>query len=91
MGQEEDILRTLMTLWTKYFLNFYTIFSIILKLRNSIHFSIYIQKLEIRENGVLLFEGFDGCEYGMISKWVIIPEWFKEKYVTETCIVSNEW
>lgn len=54
-------------------------------------FSAYMQKIEIRENGVVLFEGFDGCEYGMISKKVIMPEWFKEKYVTETCMVSDEW
>ena len=35
-------------------------------------FSVYIQKIEIRENGLLLFEGFDGCEYGMISKTLVI-------------------
>jgi hypothetical protein len=54
-------------------------------------FSMYLQKIEIRENGILLFEGFDGCEYGIISKKVIIPEWFKEKYVPEICMVANEW
>lgn len=54
-------------------------------------FSVYIQKIEIKENGDLLFEGFDGCEYGKISKKIIIPEWFKEKYIPDTCIVSNEW
>jgi hypothetical protein len=54
-------------------------------------FSIYVHKIEIRENGTLLFEGFDGCEYGMISKKIIIPEWFKEKYVTDVCMLSNEW
>ena len=54
-------------------------------------FSMYLQKIEIRENGILLFEGFDGCEYGIISKKVIITEWFKEKYVPEICMVANEW
>lgn len=54
-------------------------------------FSIYIQKIEIRNNEALLFEGFDGCEYGIISKTIFIPEWFNEKYVSDICMLSNEW
>ncbi len=54
-------------------------------------FEMYIQNIEIKENGVLLFEGFDGVEYGTISKKILIPEWFKEKYIPDTCMVSSEW
>lgn len=54
-------------------------------------FSIYIQKIEIKKDGILLFEGFDGCDYGVISKYVDIPEWFKEKYIPNTCMVSSLW
>lgn len=54
-------------------------------------FGVYIQKIEIKENGILLFEGFDGVEYGTISKKIFIPEWFKEQYIPDTCIVSSEW
>jgi len=54
-------------------------------------FSVYIQKIEIKENGTLLFEGFDGLDYGLISKKISLPEWFKEKYVPDICMVSNEW
>lgn len=50
-----------------------------------------MQKIEIRQNGVLLFEGFDGCVYGTISKNAIIPKWFKEKHFPENCTLSNEW
>ena len=51
----------------------------------------YIQNIQIKQGSKLLFEGFDGIEYGTISKSVIIPEWFKEKYVPDTCMISNEW
>lgn len=54
-------------------------------------FSRYIQYIEINKNGVLLFTGFDGVEYGVISKTVSIPEWFKVKYVPDTCMISSEW
>ncbi len=54
-------------------------------------FGMYIQKIEIKEKGVLIFEGFDGVDYGTISKNIFIPEWFKEKYIPDTCTISNEW
>jgi hypothetical protein len=41
-------------------------------------FSIYIQSIEIKKNGILLFEGFDGVEFGMISQKVLLPGWFKK-------------
>lgn len=54
-------------------------------------FGMYIQNIEIRENGALLFKGFDGVEYGTLSKKLFIPEWFKEKYMPDTCLISSEW
>lgn len=55
------------------------------------YFSMYIQSIEIKENGVLLFKGYDGVEFGTISKKISIPEWFKEKYIPDTCIISSDW
>lgn len=46
-------------------------------------FSADIQSIEIKKDGVLLFEGHDGVEFGSISKEIFIPEWFKEKYVPD--------
>jgi hypothetical protein len=43
-------------------------------------FSGSIQSIEIKKSGVLLFEGYDGVEFGSISREVFIPDWFKEKY-----------
>lgn len=54
-------------------------------------FSMYIQKIEIKQNNVLLFEGFDGIEFGIISKTVILPDWFKIKYISDVCTISKEW
>ncbi len=54
-------------------------------------FSIYIQNIEIMKNGHLLFKGYDGVEYGIISKEIPIPKWFKEKYIPDTCLISSEW
>ncbi|MCR9016202.1 hypothetical protein [Aquiflexum gelatinilyticum] len=54
-------------------------------------FSVYIQNIEIKKNGILLFKGYDGVEYGVISKKISIPVWFKEKYVPEICLISADW
>src|SRR5690606_4052343 len=51
----------------------------------------YIQNIQIRKGDSLLFEGYDGVEYGIISKHLIIPDWFIKKYVPDTCTISNEW
>jgi hypothetical protein len=51
----------------------------------------YIQNIRIKKDESLLFEGFDGVEYGTLSKYMIVPEWFKEKYITDICTVSNDW
>lgn len=54
-------------------------------------FAMFIQNIKIKDEKSLLFEGFDGVEYGTISKKLVIPEWFKKKYIPETCIISKEW
>jgi len=59
-----------------------------------INYSIieYFHRVEIRNNNKLLFEGYDGIEYGLISKSIIIPEWFIEKHIkSENCIISEDW
>lgn len=54
-------------------------------------FSAFIQNIRINVGKSMLFEGFDGVEYGTLSKKLIIPEWFKKKYIPDTCMVSQEW
>ena len=50
------------------------------------------QTVTIEKENEKLFEGYDGMEIGEISKNLIIPEWFKEKYIeTEYCILSQNW
>ena len=50
------------------------------------------QSIEIRLNNMLLFEGYDGMEYGTISKTVDLTEDFRKNYLkTEMFHVSSEW
>lgn len=52
----------------------------------------YIQNIELKNGNEILFQGFDGVEFGIISKFIRIPEWFKEKYInTGDCNISNDW
>ena len=52
----------------------------------------YFQSVEIRHDGKLYFEGYDGMEYGTISKDINLPESFIKDYINGgMCIVSNEW
>lgn len=52
----------------------------------------YFQSMEIRHDGKLYFEGYDGMEYGTISKDINLPDNFIKYYINgEMCIVSNEW
>lgn len=54
-------------------------------------FAMFIQNIKIKVNDILLFEGFDGVEYGTLSREISIPEWFKKKYIPEVCMISTEW
>ena len=52
----------------------------------------YFQSMEIRHNGKLCFEGYDGMKYGTISKDINLPDTFIRDYITGgMCIVSFEW
>lgn len=52
----------------------------------------YFQKIEIRDNKSLLFEGFDGLDFGIFSKNINIPDWFRNKYSQdEMYIISSDW
>lgn len=53
--------------------------------------STYIQFIQIKQGTSMLFEGHDGVEFGVLSKNIVIPEWFFEKYIPDTCVISNEW
>lgn len=54
-------------------------------------FCMYIQKIEIKKNNQLLFEGYDGVQFGILSKHVILPHWFCNKYNNENFIISEDW
>jgi hypothetical protein len=50
------------------------------------------QSIEIRFNNKLLFEGYDGIEYGLISKSINLPTWFINRHIkTENCGISQKW
>lgn len=50
------------------------------------------QSIEIRHNTKLLFEGFDGVMYGSLSNTILIPNWFKEKYIeNEDYFIADNW
>jgi hypothetical protein len=52
----------------------------------------YFQSVEIRFNNQLLFEAYDGLEYGEISKTIILPHKFTEDYIEGgLCIISQDW
>lgn len=52
----------------------------------------YFQSIEIRLNEVLLFEGYDGMEYGTISQNLRLTETFIHNFIKkDMCIVSTDW
>jgi hypothetical protein len=52
----------------------------------------YIQHIEIRFNNKLLFEGYDGVEYGIFSKEYSLPQTFIEQYFNKGFYnVSVNW
>ena len=59
-------------------------------LESHCHISQWIQNMEIRKDEKLLFEGYDSIEYGVFSKNMIIPDWFKNKHV-EDYGISSDW
>ncbi len=52
----------------------------------------YFQNIQLKLNDKLLFEGYDGIEFGIISNSINIPEWFINEYIIkEGCIISKDW
>ena len=52
----------------------------------------FFHSVEIKLKDKLLFEGYDGVEFGIISKTVNLPKWFIDTYVTaKICNISNDW
>jgi hypothetical protein len=48
--------------------------------------------LEIKSNEKLLFKGYDGMEYGTISKTLPLTNSFIKNFIeTEMCFVSDDW
>lgn len=52
----------------------------------------HIYRLEISARGILLFEGYDGLEFGTISKAFALPHDFVRKYIKDDmCVISKDW
>lgn len=52
----------------------------------------YMQSIQIKIGDQLLFEGYDGLEYGTFSREFQLPTEFLEKYTPKEMIsISNEW
>lgn len=52
----------------------------------------YFQRVEIRDGDKLLFEGYDGVEFGIISKDVALPADFARKHINQdSCNISADW
>jgi hypothetical protein len=50
------------------------------------------QSIEIKVNNKLLFEGYDGMEFGVITNTIVLPNWFVDKHIkTDMCAISEEW
>ncbi|WP_418264584.1 hypothetical protein [Flavobacterium faecale] len=51
-----------------------------------------LQSIEIKKDDELLFEGFDGVEYGTISNKLKLTEDYIKKYINDDfCNISNDW
>ena len=52
----------------------------------------FIVNISIQNNGITIFEGYDGVKYGIFSKHFSIPQWFYEKYGRNDMYeVSDDW
>ena len=51
-----------------------------------------IMYISIKNNDITLYEGYDGVEYGVFSKNINIPQWFRDKYKPSGWYeISDEW
>lgn len=52
----------------------------------------YFQHVQIRFGQKILFEGYDGVEYGVVSKEITLSHNFFEQYVNSgICSISEDW
>ena len=52
----------------------------------------YMQSIQIKIGDQLLFEGYDGLEYGTFSREFQLPTEFLEEYTPKEMVsISNEW
>jgi hypothetical protein len=52
----------------------------------------YMQSIQIKIGDQLLFEGYDGLEYGTFSREFQLPSEFLEEYTPKKMVsISNEW
>jgi hypothetical protein len=65
---------------------------ILLEWNENDDFLDFVERLEIVKGDKLLFEGYDGMEFGTISKYVDIKEAFRKHYINgDSCIISENW
>ena len=62
----------------------------LMDLESHCHISQWIQSMEIRKDEKLLFEGYDSIEYGLFSKEITMPNWFRSKH-EEDFGISPDW
>jgi hypothetical protein len=56
------------------------------------HIQDFIHSLEIRFEDKLIFEGWDGMDYGEISKTIPLTQEFMKNYIEgQMCIISSSW
>lgn len=52
----------------------------------------YIQYITFIKGNNVIYEGYDGLEYGIFSKYFNIPHWFIEKYEKYDCYgIATTW
>jgi hypothetical protein len=66
--------------------------AVLLKKIANTEFQRDIQHILIKHNDILLFEGYHGVEFGIISNKIDLPDTFIAKYVNrDFCTISDEW
>lgn len=59
---------------------------------NSESIQDHFHRLDIKHDGLLLVESYDGMVMVTLSKKIKLPSWFVDKYInTETYYVSDDW
>ncbi len=52
----------------------------------------FMTYIVIKNNTSIIFEGYDGLNFGIFSKYFCIPDWFRKKYEhLDIYGISSEW